>query len=86
MWISLQNGVILLADGKPLAVRGARGIHIECTEGKVWLTVEDQPGDFMMCKGEQLRIESNGLALVEGLPSGAIRLLGGSGRFQGSIR
>ena len=72
---SLRNGVIQLAENRPLAFRGGRGVHLECTEGMVWLTVEGQPGDFLLAKGERLRIDNNGLALVEGLPSGAIRLV-----------
>jgi hypothetical protein len=75
MQLSLRNGAIQLADGKTLAFRGARGVLAECTEGRVWLTVEDQPGDFVLAKGERLHIESNGLALAEGFPSGAIRLI-----------
>jgi DUF2917 family protein len=75
MWMSLRNGVIQLAEGKPLAFRGARGVELECTDGRVWLTVEGQAGDFLLARGERLRIDSNGLALVEGLPGGAIRLL-----------
>lgn len=78
MRISLKNGVIQLAGGKPLAFRGACGILLECTEGVVWLTVEGQIGDFLLAKGERLRIESNGLVLVEGMPSGAIRLVNGT--------
>lgn len=75
MQILLRNGVVQLAEGKPLAFRGAHGIHIECTEGMVWLTIKGQPGDFLLAKEERLRIESNGLALVQGLPSGTIRLV-----------
>lgn len=75
MRISLRNEVVQLAEGKPLAFRGAHGIYLECTEGMVWLTIEGQLGDFLLAKGERLRIESNSLALVEGLPSGAIRLV-----------
>jgi len=75
MRMSLRNGVIQLAEGKPLAFRGARAVHLECTEGRVWLTVAGQAGDFLLGKGERLRIESNGLALVEGFPAGSIRLV-----------
>lgn len=75
MLMSLGNLVIQLAEGKKLAFRGARDIHLECTEGLVWLTVEGQSGDFLLAKGERLRIESCGLALIQGLPSGSVRLV-----------
>lgn len=76
MKMSLRNVVIQLADGKPLAFQGARGVHLECTAGRVWLTLEGQAGDFVLAEGGRLRIEGNGLALVEGAPTGAIRLVG----------
>lgn len=75
MWVSLRNGLIKLSENQPLAFRGARGMQVECTEGRVWLTIEGQAGDFFLTPGESLRIESNGLALIEGLPLGTVRLL-----------
>lgn len=60
-----------------MAFQRARAVTLECTEGKVWLTVEGQPGDFQLGQGEQLRIDSDGLAVVQGLPCGVIRLVGG---------
>ena len=74
MLMSLGNMVIQLAEGKRLAFRGARDVHLECTEGLVWLTVEGQAGDFLLARGERLRIESNGLAIIQGMPSASIRL------------
>lgn len=74
MLISLRNMVIQLAEGRGLPFRDARGVCLECTEGLVWLTVEGQPDDFLLARGERLRIESNGLALIQGLPSGSVRL------------
>jgi hypothetical protein len=70
----LENMVIQLAEGKPLTLRDARGAYIECTEGFVWLTVEGLADDFLLCKGERLRIVNNGLTLIQGMPSGSIRL------------
>ena len=75
MLMSLGNMVIQLNEGKRLAFRDARDMHLECTEGMVWLTVEGQPGDFLLAKGERMRIKSNGLALIQGLPSGSVRLV-----------
>lgn len=75
MLMPLKNIVIKLAEGKQLAFRDGREVYLECIEGVVWLTVEGQPGDFLLAKGERLRIESNGLALVQGLPSGAVLMV-----------
>ena len=78
MRITLQDEVIQLAEGKPLAIRGARGVLLECTDGIIWLTVKGYPDDFWLTKGERQRIKNNGLALIEGFQSGAIRLVGDS--------
>jgi hypothetical protein len=75
MHMELGNMVIQLAEGKRLAFRGARDVHLECTEGRIWLTVEGQSDDFLLAKGERLRIASNGHALIQGLPSGSVQLL-----------
>lgn len=75
MQISLRNEVIQLADGKPLVIRGARGIILECTDGLIWFTVKGELDDFWLTKGQRQRIQNNGLALIEGSPSGAFRLV-----------
>ena len=75
MLMSLENSVIQLADGRSVAFRDARDMHLECAEGMVWLTIEGQPGDFLLAKGERMCIKSNGLALIQGLPSGSVQLV-----------
>lgn len=75
MQISMGVIVIQLAEKKILAFRGARDIDLQCTEGMVWLTVEGQSCDFILAKGEQLHMESNGLALVQGVPSGSVQMV-----------
>ena len=82
MWLSLKNGAIPLADGRLLAIRGARGVELECTEGRVWLTIEGEPGDVLLGPGERAPITRPGLALVEGLPAGAVRLLKPAGLLE----
>lgn len=72
---SVANEIIQVVEGERLAFRAARNQRLECTAGRVWLTIEGQPGDFLIAQGGQVNIESNGLALVEGMPFGAIRLV-----------
>jgi hypothetical protein len=75
MKMSLSNLVLQLVDKKQFSFRDAKGVYLECTAGMVWLTVEGQSGDFLLSQGERMRIDSNGHALVEGLPSGSFRLV-----------
>lgn len=74
MWISLRQGRVQLNGDVPVTFRGARGYWIECVDGRIWLTITGQAGDFLLGAGERLRIESDGLALVAGLPAGTLRL------------
>lgn len=74
MWLSLKQGRLQLSGDTPVAFRRARGYWVECIDGRIWLTVTGQAGDFLLSAGERLRIESNGLALVAGLPAGSLRL------------
>lgn len=74
MWISLRQGRVQLNGDVPVTFRCARGYWIECVDGRLWLTITGQAGDFLLGAGERLRIESDGLALVAGLPAGTLRL------------
>lgn len=74
MELSLKQGRLQLNGDAPVAFRRARGYWVECVDGRIWLTVNGQAGDFLLSAGERLRIESNGLALVAGLPAGSLRL------------
>ena len=76
MQIALSNIVIELAEGRKIAFRGARNVNLECTEGRIWLTVEGQADDYLLAKGERLHILSNGLTLIQGMPSGSAHLVG----------
>jgi hypothetical protein len=69
----LSNKPTRLGMGEIVAFRGARGSYLECTNGMVWLTIEGQPGDFYLEQGSGVRIASNGLVLIEGMPTGEIR-------------
>lgn len=80
MLVSLGNMVIQLEESRSLVVRDALNSYLECTEGIAWLTVEGQPGDFLLAKGDRLDIESNGVALIQGLPSASVRLVSKASR------
>lgn len=70
-----ESAAIKLAEGKSIAFRDVRNACLVCTEGALWLTLEGEIRDFLLIKGERLRIERNGLALIQGLPSASAQLL-----------
>lgn len=79
MQIPLVNISKHLLPGKLDTLRRALGAMLTCSEGRVWVTVEEQPEDFLLVQGQTLQIKSNGLVLIQGLPSGKIRM--SVGRF-----
>lgn len=74
MWLSLKQGSLQLDGDAPLAFRQARGYWVCCVDGQLWLTIAGQPGDHLLAAGDRVRIDSNGLALISGLPTGTLRL------------
>jgi hypothetical protein len=74
MKIDLGSGELCLADNHPLSLREARGLRVVCMAGTVWLTVEGEAGDIFLRAGQSYRIASNGLALLESIGGGRIRL------------
>lgn len=65
---------ISLADNSPLCLRGARGACITCTAGTVWITVADEPGDIFLTPGQAHVVRGRGLAIVESMGAGSIRI------------
>lgn len=74
MEMDLHNGELHLADNAPVRLRRARGLRVVCTAGHVWLTVAGEAGDIHLQTGDSHRIAANGLALLEAIGSGRVRL------------
>lgn len=74
MKIDLGSGELCLNDNQPLSLRQARGLRVVCMAGTIWLTVDGEAGDILLRSGQSHLIASNGLALVECIGSGRIRL------------
>lgn len=75
MRILSSGGTIQLDAWSPLALRDASGLRVECTHGRIWVTIEGQAGDFFLDAGEGMRVVSKGLVLIEGVPRGNVRLV-----------
>jgi hypothetical protein len=74
MQMSFEKTEIQLEDRKSLAFHGARNFTLECTSGWAWVTVEGFVADFVLAKGESLQIESDGLGLIQGMPSCSVHM------------
>lgn len=74
MRIDLSAGEIKLTNNQPICARQARGLCITCTSGVIWITVDGEPGDTYLTAGQTHELRSNGLAIIESIGEGRIRL------------
>lgn len=74
MRIDVSSGEIRLTENQPLSLRDARGLRVECTSGIVWITLSGQAGDVFLKPGESHLLRGNGLALIECIGDGSIRI------------
>ena len=74
MKIDVSASEIRLIDHYPISLRGARGLRITCTAGTVWITIAGEPGDTFLGAGQSHVVQGNGLAIIESIGSGGIRI------------
>ena len=74
MKIDLCGREIRLNDNQPITARRARGLRIVCSSGVIWITVDGEAGDTYLRPGESHTLRGNGLALIESIGAGSIRL------------
>ena len=74
MKIDVSASEIRLIDNCPISLRGARDLRITCTSGTIWITVAGEPGDTFLSAGQSHVVQGNGLAIVESIGSGSIRI------------
>jgi hypothetical protein len=67
------NTTIHVTESNKVSFSHAKNICLECMHGNIWLTFNDLQGDFLLTKGEQLLIPSNGIALIQGLPAATVK-------------
>ena len=74
MKFDLSAGEIKLSNNQPICARQARGLRITCTSGVIWITVDGEPGDTYLRAGQTHELRGNGLAIIESIGEGRIRL------------
>jgi len=74
MKIDLKSGEVCLSDNHPICLRQARGLQVVSTAGTIWITVTGEPGDTFLEPGQTYEVSGNGLAIIESIGNGRIRL------------
>jgi hypothetical protein len=50
-----------------VTIRRAQGACLQCVQGSVWVTLENDPLDFVLSPGERVCIHTPGRMVIEGL-------------------
>lgn len=74
MQLALKNSIFKIDGENKIALSDAHHVLIKCLAGKVWLTIDGMTEDFVLVTGEQLLIQGDGLALLQGLPLCTVQL------------
>ena len=74
MEIELNSAELCLKENSPLSLRSAKGLHIACTDGTLWITIAGKAEDIFLAAGEHYQLRSNALAIIESIGSGKLRL------------
>ena len=74
MKIEFGAGELCLVKNHPLRLVEARGLLITCTAGIVWITLDGEADDIFLSVGEKYTLQRDGLALVESIDQGKIRI------------
>lgn len=74
MKIDLGSGELCMRHGQPLRLVRAAGVLVDCLAGNIWITVAGEPADIFLLAGQSYRIRDRGLALIESIGDGRVRL------------
>jgi Protein of unknown function (DUF2917) len=63
-----------LQANQVVTIRRAQGACLQCVRGSVWVTLENDPLDFVLSPGERVCINAPGRMVIEGLEPSEIAL------------
>lgn len=66
--VSVEKGELLRLEGD------RRGMRVQALEGRLWLTQNGDNQDVILEQGQTYRVNRRGLVLIQGMPSGRVRL------------
>jgi len=63
-----------LLPGQVVAMDHTKGKKLACTDGRIWVTMENRKGDYILDADQSLDIDENGRVVVSALKSGAFKV------------
>lgn len=64
MKLDLQHAGISLAQAQTLRVNDGRLVSVDCVDGCLWITQDNDPRDIVLASGESFTLDRSGVALV----------------------
>jgi Protein of unknown function (DUF2917) len=58
-----------------VTIKRAQGTCLQCVQGSVWVTLENDPLDFVLSPGERVCIHTPGRMVIEGLEASEIAIV-----------
>ena len=58
-----------------VTIKRAQGACLQCVQGSVWVTLENDPLDFVLSPGERICIHTPGRMVIEGLELSKIAIV-----------
>jgi hypothetical protein len=63
-----------LHPGQIVAMDHSKGMHLSCTSGCLWVTLEHGTNDFILEPDQSLDISENGRVVISALDDGSFRV------------
>jgi Protein of unknown function (DUF2917) len=66
---------LMLKANQFVTIKRAQGACLQCVQGSVWVTLENDPLDFVLSPGERVCIHTPGRMVIEGLEASEIAIV-----------
>ena len=63
-----------LREHQATTVKVRRGMHVRVTRGRVWLTQEGDPKDYVLSAGEAMELKTKGPVVLYGLTDASFQV------------
>ena len=64
MWINTPNARLSLAAHRALRLQDALGAKLRAVQGTLWVTIDNDPRDIVLDRGETFEVDSNAPLVV----------------------
>jgi hypothetical protein len=71
---ALRSSDTLLAAGTTWPLRRARGYHVACLRGELWITIDGRLDDIFLEPGDTFPIDGDGRVVVFAVKDSAVRV------------